>query len=188
MADIIYSAIMSLDGYTADTTGGFDWAAPSEEVHAFVNDRERVIGTYLYGRRMYETMRVWQTMPTGPDESAAMSDYAAIWKAADKVVYSSTLSEASTPRTRIERRFEPDAVRSLAASADRAVSVGGPTLAVEAFRAGLVDEVQLFVVPVSVGGGTPALPHDLFVRLELRDEHRFADGTVYLDYGVLEPR
>ena len=184
MARLIYSAIASLDGYTADSAGGFDWAAPSEEVHAFVNDLERDIGTYLYGRRMYETMRVWQTMPTGPDQSYAVRDFAQLWRDADKVVYSSTLTEASTPRTRIEPRFDPAVVRDLADSSDRAVSVGGPTLAAEALRSGLVDEVQLFVVPVSVGGGTPAFPRDSFLTLELLDERRFANGTVYLNYSV----
>jgi dihydrofolate reductase len=184
MAKLIYSAIASLDGYTADSSGGFDWAAPSEEVHAFVNDLERDIGTYLYGRRMYETMRVWQTMPTGPDQSYAVRDFAQLWRDADKVVYSSTMTEVSTPRTRIEPRFDPAVVRDLADSSDRAVSVGGPTLAAEALRSGLVDEVQLFVVPVAVGGGTPAFPRDSFLTLELLDERRFANGTVYLNYAV----
>ncbi len=184
MAKLIYTAIASLDGYTADSTGGFDWAAPSEEVHAFVNDLQRDTGTYLYGRRMYETMRVWQTMPTAPDQSPAVDDFARLWRDADKVVYSSTLTEATTPRTRIEPRFDPAVVRDLADSSDRAVSIGGPTLAAEALRAGLVDEVQLLLVPVSVGGGTPALPRDTFLTLELLDERRFTNGTVYLSYTV----
>jgi dihydrofolate reductase len=184
MGKLVYSAIASVDGYTADTTGDFEWAAPDPEVHAFVNDLERDVGTYLYGRRMYETMRVWQTMAEDPGESAEVVDFANIWRAADKVVYSSTLADVSTPRTRILRRFEPDAVRELVATSDRDVGVGGPTLAVEAFRAGLVDEVQLFHVPISVGGGTPAMPRDLAVPLELLDEYRFAGGTVFLRYRV----
>ncbi|MFF1632258.1 dihydrofolate reductase family protein [Leifsonia sp. NPDC058248] len=188
MAKLIYSAIASLDGYTADSSGGFDWAAPSEEVHAFVNDRERELGTYLYGRRMYETMRVWQTMPTGPDQPDVMNDFAQLWRDADKVVYSSTLTEASTPRTRIEPRFDPAAARDLADSSDRPVGVGGPTLAAQALRSGVVDEVHLFLVPVSVGGGTPALPHDVVLTLDLVDERRFENGTVYLNYTVTGAR
>src|SRR5665213_2967578 len=150
MSTIIFSAIASLDGYTADASGRFDWAAPDEEVHAFVNELQRGIGTALYGRRMYETMRVWQTMPHGPDEPAVIADFAAIWRAADKIVYSSTLTEASTPRTRILPRFDPDALREFRDSSDRDISVGGPTLAAEVFRAGLVGEVQLFLVPIAV--------------------------------------
>jgi dihydrofolate reductase len=184
MGKIVYSAIASVDGYTADATGNFDWAAPDPEVHAFVNELERGVATYLYGRRMYETMRVWQNMPESPDEPAVVSEFANIWREADKIVYSSTLTEVSTPRTRILRRFEPDAVRELAAASDGDVGVGGPTLAAEAFRAGLVEEVQLFQVPISVGGGTPALPRDLVVPLTLLDEHRFDGGTVFLRYRV----
>jgi dihydrofolate reductase len=184
MGKIVYSAIASVDGYTADATGNFDWAAPDPEVHAFVNELERGVATYLYGRRMYETMRVWQNMPESPDDPAVVSEFANIWREADKIVYSSTLTEVSTPRTRILRRFEPDAVRELAAASDADVGVGGPTLAAEAFRAGLVEEVQLFQVPISVGGGTPALPRDLVVPVTLLDEHRFDGGTVFLRYRV----
>ena len=184
MAGLIYTASMSLDGYTVDSTGNFDWAAPSEEVHAFINDLERAAGTYLYGRRMYETMQAWQTMPTGPQEPAVVNDYADLWRAADKIVYSSTITEPSTPRTRIEARFDPHEVSALVESSDRPVSIGGPTLAAEAFRSGLIDEVRVFLVPVSVGGGTPALPHDQFVQLETREQRRFAGGTVFLRYDV----
>ncbi|MFF1876643.1 dihydrofolate reductase family protein [Leifsonia sp. NPDC058230] len=184
MGRIIYSAIASADGYTADASGSFEWAFPGLEVHAFVNDLERSVGTYLYGRRMYETMHVWQNLPEGPDDPAVEAEYAEIWRGADKVVYSTTLADVWTPRTRILRRFEPDEVRTLAASSDRDVSVGGPTLAAEAFRAGLVDEVQLFLVPISVGGGTPAFPRDHVVSLELLDEKRFESGAVFLRYRV----
>jgi dihydrofolate reductase len=182
MAPLRYSAIVSLDGYIEDASGSFDWAAPSDEVHAFVNDVERTVGTYLYGRRMYETMRAWAEPDAFAGASAVMRDYAGIWQAADKVVYSRTLPAPSTPRTRLERGFDADAVRTLAADADRAISVGGPGLAATALRAGLVDEVDLFVVPVLVGGGKPALPDGVRLGLELRDVHRFADGTVYLSY------
>ncbi|WP_431278885.1 dihydrofolate reductase family protein [Leifsonia poae] len=184
MGKIVFSALASVDGYTVDANGNFDWAAPDPEVHAFVNDEERRVGTYLYGRRMYETMRVWQTMPEGPDAPPEITDYADIWRSADKIVYSSTLTDAATPRTRILNRFDPDAVRELAAASDRDVSVGGPTLAVEAFRAGLVEQVQLFLTPVAVGGGTPALPRNLFVPLQLLEERRFTGGTVFLRYRV----
>jgi dihydrofolate reductase len=180
---LIYSAIASLDGYVTDAGGGFEWAAPGEEVHAFVNDLERPIGTYLYGRRMYETMAVWESF--GMDaESAAVRDFATIWRAADKVVYSTTLAGVSTPRTRLERTFEPDAVRRLKQTADRDLSLGGPTIAAAAFAAGLIDECHLFLHPVSVGGGTPALPHGQRVQLALQDEHRFANGVVYLRHAV----
>jgi dihydrofolate reductase len=178
---LIYSTIASLDGYVADEAGNFDWAAPDEQVHAFVNDLERPIGTYLYGRRLYEVMSVWQTMDTGP-EPAVIRDFAAIWQGAEKVVYSTTLSSASTPRTRIEHTFDPAAVRAHKASAERDISVGGPTLAAQALRAGLVDECHLFLSPIVVGGGTPSLPEGLRVRLELLAERRFDNGVVYLHY------
>jgi dihydrofolate reductase len=178
---LIYSAIASLDGYVNDADGRFEWAAPGAEVHAFVNDLERPVGTYLYGRRMYETMAVWETFDLD-DEPEVMRDFAAIWRAADKIVYSATLPAVSTPRTRLERTFEPGAVRRLKEAARRDLGIGGPTLAAAAFAAGLVDECHLFLHPVSVGGGTPALPHGQRVRLELRDEHRFASGVVYLRY------
>ncbi len=181
MGLLVYSAITSLDGYVADAAGSFDWAAPDEEVHSFVNDLERQAGTYLLGRRMYEVMRVWETMRT-EGEPAAISDYAAIWRSVDKVVFSTTLEEVSTARTTIERTFDPEAVRSLVSSASRDVGIGGPTLAAHALRAGLVDQLHLFQNPVVVGGGTPALPDGLRWDLELVDERRFASGVVYLHY------
>jgi dihydrofolate reductase len=187
VARLIYSAIASLDGYTADASGSFEWAAPDAEVHAFVNDLERDAGTYLYGRRMYETMAVWETMDVAA-EPPPMRDYAEIWRAADKVVYSRTLAEASTPRTRIEREFEPDAVRKMKAAAGRDLSIGGPGLAAHALRAGLVDELQLFLVPAIVGGGTRALPDGVRLDLELLDARRFASGVVYLRHGVADRR
>ena len=181
MARLIYSAIASLDGYTADAEGKFDWAAPDAELHAFVNDLERDVGTHLYGRRMYETMAVWQRMDVSA-EPDVMRDYAGIWRDADKVVYSRTLAAASTPRTRIERDFDPEAVRRMKETAGRDLSVGGPGLAAHALRAGIVDEIQLFLVPVVVGGGTRALPDGLRLDLDLLDERRFAGGAVYLRY------
>ncbi len=181
MGLLVYTAITSLDGYVADATGSFAWSAPDEEVHAFVNELERGVGTYLLGRRMYEVMRVWETMPT-EGEPEAIADYAAIWRSADKVVYSKTLESVSTARTTIERAFDPEAVRSLVATATRDVGVGGPTLAAHALHAGLVDELHLFLTPVVVGGGTRALPDGLRWELELVDERRFAGGVVHLHY------
>jgi len=176
---LIYSAITSLDGYTADADGKFDWAAPDEEVHAFINDLERGIGTHLYGRRMYEVMRYWETVSLeGP--SRAGRDYAAIWRSADKIVYSTTLRDASSARTRIEPRFDPEAVRALKQHGD--VSIGGPGLAAAAVQAGLVDEYQLFVTPVLVGGGTSVFPDGIRAGLDLVDQRRFASGVVYLRY------
>jgi dihydrofolate reductase len=181
LARLIYSAIASLDGYTADEAGNFDWAAPDAELHAFLNDLERDVGTHLYGRRMYETMAVWETMDVSA-EPEVMRDYAGIWRAADKVVYSRTLATPSTPRTRIERDFDPDTVRRMKEAAGRDISVGGPGLAAHALRASIVDEIQLFLVPAVVGGGTRALPDGLRVDLELLDQRRFAGGAVYLRY------
>jgi dihydrofolate reductase len=183
MARLIYSVIASLDGYVADASGDFDWAAPDEEVHAFVNDLERPVGAYLYGRRMYETMAVWETMPlTG--EPDVVRDFAKIWRAADKIVYSRTLRAVSTDRTRLERELDADAIGRMKAAADGDVSVGGPGLAAHALRAGIVDELHLFVTPVVVGGGTRSLPEDLHLELDLLDERRFGSGTVYLRYAV----
>ena len=179
MAKLIYSAIASLDGYVADEDGKFDWAAPGEEVHSFINDLERPVGTYLYGRRMYEVMAVWETLA---DDAPAMRDFAQIWRAADKVVYSRTLEAVSSARTRLERDFDPEAIRQLKSAAARDIGVGGSELAGQAIRAGLVDEIQLFLTPILVGGGTPALPDDVRVKLELLDERRFADGVVYLHH------
>ena len=182
MAKLIYAAITSLDGYIEDDTGGFDWAVPDEEVHAFVNDLERPVGTYLYGRGMYETMAGWETDPDLAALSPHTADFAQIWQAADKVVYSTTLGAASTSRTRIERTFDPDQVRQMKASADRDLAVGGPGLAAHAFRAGLVDECHLFLVPVVVGGGKRSLPDHVRLDLDLLDERRFGNGTVHLRY------
>jgi dihydrofolate reductase len=182
MAKLIYSAITSLDGYVADENGKFDWSAPDEEVHAFVNDLERSVGTHLYGRRMYEVMRYWETALISDDEPPVIRDYAEIWQAADKIVYSTTLDEVSTARTRIERDFDPEAVRQLTASAERDITVGGPELAAEAIKAGLVDEYHLFLTPVVVGGGNHFLPGGVRVNLELLDERRFANGVVHLHY------
>src|SRR3954454_13106368 len=184
MGRLIYSAITSLDGYVADEQGGFGWARPDEEVHAFVNDLERPIGTYLYGRRMYEVMRFWEDPRDLAQGSAVTRDYAQIWQAADKVVYSTSLESATTARTRLEREFDPAAVRKIKETAAWNLSVGGAGLAAEALRAGLVDELHQFVNPVIVGGGTARLPDDNRLELELLDEHRFSGGVVYLRYRV----
>jgi dihydrofolate reductase len=183
MAKLIYSAIASLDGYVADEAGKFDWAAPDEEVHAFVNDQEREIGTYLYGRRLYEVMVAWETMDVD-GEPPVVVDYAGIWRSADKVVFSRSLEATTSARTRIERDFDPDAVRRWKASAERDLSVGGPELAAAALRAGLVDECHLFLNPVVVGGGTQALPSHLRIGLELLDTRRFANGVVHVHYRL----
>jgi dihydrofolate reductase len=184
MAKLIYSAITSLDGYTADEDGNFDWAAPDEEVHTVVNDLERPVGTYLYGRRMYEVMAPWETEPTLADQSRVMREFAELWQAADKVVYSKTLETVSTARTRIERDFDPEAVRQLKTQAERDITVGGPDLAAQAIKAGLVDEVRLFFVPIVVGGGSQALPDHVRLKLELLDERRFGNGAVHLRYAT----
>jgi dihydrofolate reductase len=182
MAKLVYSAIASLDCYIEDEDGNFDWAVPDEEVLAFVNDLERPLGTYLYGRRMYEMMVGWETDPTLAEQSTLMHDFAEIWQAADKVVYSRTLEAASTTRTRIERDFDPEAVRRMKAAAGRDLVVGGANLAAQAFEAGLVDECHLFVAPIVVGGGKRSLPDNVRVKLELLDERRFGNGMVYLRY------
>jgi dihydrofolate reductase len=187
VAKLIYSAIASLDGYVADEEGNFDWAAPDEEVHSFVNELERPIGSYLYGRRMYEVMAYWETADAAADLPPFVQDFAAIWQAADKIVYSKTLEMVSSARTRIERDFEPEVVRQLKASAERDITVGGPDLAGQAIGAGLVDELQLFVTPIVVGGGRPCLPKGVRVTLELLDERRFGNGVVYLHYRLLGP-
>jgi dihydrofolate reductase len=185
MSRLVYTAIASLDGYVADAEGKWDWSVPSDEVHAFVNDIERAAGTMLYGRRMYEVLRAWETLGVEPDEPAVIRDFGELWRAADKVVYSSTLRSVETARTRLERTFDPDAVRALKASTDRPLSIGGPTLAATALRAGLVDEIHLLLSPVVVGGGTPALPSDLRLDLSLLDTRRFANGVVHVHYSVL---
>jgi dihydrofolate reductase len=182
MAKLIYSAITSLDGYVADEEGNFDWAAPDEEVHSFVNDLERPVGTYLYGRRMYEVMVYWETAHTLADQPPIIRNFTEIWQAADKIVYSRTLETAASAKTRIERDFDPETVRRLKASAERDLTVGGPDLAAQAIRAGLVDEFQLLVAPVVVGGGQRALPDEVRLKLQLLDERRFGSGVVYLNY------
>ena len=177
---LIYTTIASLDLYVADETGGFAWAAPSPEVHAFVNELERPHTTHLYGRRMYDVLSAWETIESDDPE---MRDFAQIWRAADKIVYSTTLRKVTTARTTLARRFDPDAVRALKQTQD--VAIGGPTLAAHAFRAGLIDECHILLTPVIVGGGTPALPGDIKVEFELLDERRFANGVVHLHYKVL---
>ncbi|MDQ6744049.1 MAG: dihydrofolate reductase family protein [Candidatus Dormibacteraeota bacterium] len=185
MAKLIYSAITSLDGYVADADGNFEWAAPAEDVHAFVNDLERQVGTYLYGRRMYDTMAAWETIRTLPDQPPVVRDFAEIWHGADKIVYSTTLETASSARTRIEREFDPEAVRQMKAQADRDISVGGPDLAAQAIRAGLVDEYHVFVTPVVVGAGRHFLQGGVQMKLELLDERRFGSGVVHLHYRTV---
>jgi dihydrofolate reductase len=182
VAKLIYSTINSLDGYVADEDGNFDWAAPDEEVHTFVNDLERKVGTYLYGRRMYEVMRYWETTQAVADRHPVEMDYARIWRAADKIVYSKTLETVSSARTRIERDFDPEVVRQMKGQAERDFSVGGPDLAARALEAGLVDELHLFVSPIVVGGGKRSLPANVRLDLELLDERRFEGGVVYLRY------
>jgi len=184
MAKLIYSAITSLDGYVADEDGRFDWAAPDEEVHRFVNDLERPIGAYLYGRRRCEVMLFWETAHTLADQPPYVQDFAEIWQAADKIVYSKTLETVSSARTRIEPVFDPEAVRQLKATAARDITVGGPTLAARALEAGLVDELHLFLSPVVVGGGKRSLPDNVHLKLELLDERRFGNGAVHLRYRV----
>jgi dihydrofolate reductase len=179
MAKLIYGAITSLDGYINDETGGFEWAEPDEEVHAFANDLERPIGTHLYGRRMYEVMQAWETMD---DAAPLMQDYATSWRAADKVVYSTTLTSVVSERTRIEPTFDPEVVRAMKATATKDINVGGANLAAQAIAAGLVDEYHVLLNPVVVGGGTPWLPDGVRVDLELFDEHRFTGGVVHLAY------
>jgi dihydrofolate reductase len=179
VARLIYSTLSSLDHYVADSDGKWEFAVPDAEVHAFVNDLERPVGTYLYGRRVYEVMAVWETLE---DPAPAMNDYAAIWRAAEKVVYSRTLRKVSTSRTTLERRFEPEAVRALKAASERDLGIGGPTLAAEAIRAGLVDEWQFLLSPALVGGGKPSLPDGIRIDLELTDTRTFDNGVVFLRY------
>jgi dihydrofolate reductase len=182
MAKLICTGITSADGYVNDADGKFEWSAPDRQVHAFVNELERPVGTYLYGRRLYEVMAAWETID---DPSPEMSDYAALWRAADKIVYSATLGAPTTSRTRVERTFDPAAVAAMKGAATRDLSVGGPGLAAHAFRAGLVDEVQMFVSPMIVGGGTRFLPDGVRMGLTLLEERRFANGVVYMRYAVV---
>jgi dihydrofolate reductase len=182
MAKLIYSAIASVDGYIADEDGNFDWAEPDEEVHTFVNDLERRAGTYLYGRRMYEVMVYWETAHTLADQPPFVRDYTEIWQAAEKIVFSRTLQTVSSARTRIERDFDPEAIRQMKAAAERDITVGGPELAARAMTAGLIDEIHLFVAPIVVGGGKKFLPDDVRLELDLLDERRFGNGVVHLHY------
>ena len=181
MAKLIYSAITSLDGYIEDEHGAFEWAAPDAEVHAFVNELERPIGTYLYGRRMYETMAYWETVA---DEDPVSQTFADIWRAADKLVYSRTLQAPASARTRIERDFDPATITHLKQSAPHDLTIGGAQLAAAAFAANLVDELHLLLTPILVGAGKPALPANLRTRLDLLDEHRFTSGVIHLHYAV----
>jgi dihydrofolate reductase len=184
MANLIYSAIASLDGYIEDPDGNFEWGTPDEEVHSFFNNLERATGTYLYGRRMYETMKVWETEPGLAAQSPLLRDYAEIWQAADKIVFSTTLAAVSTRRTQLERRFDPDALRQLKATAEKSITIGGPEIAAHAFRSGLIDECLLCLAPIVVGGGKSSLPHDVRLELELLEERRFGNGMVFLRYRV----
>ena len=183
MAKLIYSALQSLDGYIADQDGKFDWGEPDEEVHTFLNDLMRTTGTYLYGRRMYEVMIAWETLDLA-DQPPHMQEFAERWRQADKIVYSTTLASASSARTRLERDFDPEAVRRMKVAARRDLTVAGPTLAARAFQAALVDECQLFIAPIVVGGGIQSLPDNVRLKLELLDERRFGNGMVYLRYGA----
>ncbi|CAN5153145.1 dihydrofolate reductase family protein [soil metagenome] len=200
MVSLIYSAICSIDGYVADEQGNFDWAVPDAQVHSFVNELERGVGTYLLGRRMYETMIPWETMasedlerssvaggPSAPGEfagiEAATAEFAQIWRGIDKIVYSTTLNEVSTARTRIVPSFDEDFIRLLESEAVQDISIGGPTVAVSAFAAGLVDEVRLFLCPVNIGGGLRALPESR-LDLQLLEEKTFDGGVIYLRYAV----
>jgi dihydrofolate reductase len=184
MAKLIYSPIASLDEYIEDEESEFGWAAPDDELLAFVNDLERPIGTYLYGRRMYETMVYWETTSTGTDRPALTRDFTEIWRAAEKIVYSQTLETVSSARTRLEREFDVDSIRRLKQTSESDITIGGAQLAGQAMRAGLVDELQLFLTPILVGRGKPALPDNIRTSLELLDERRFRSGVIYLHYRV----
>lgn len=184
MAQLIYSAIMSLDGYVEDADGKFDWSAPDDDVFRFINDLERPIGTYLYGRRMYETMTYWETADSLPGQSPIMLDFANIWQIAEKIVYSKTLAQASTPKTRIERDFNAESIQQLKVAATSDMAVGGSELAAQAIAAGLVDRCQLFLTPILVGAGKSGLPANVRTKLVLLDERRFRNGVVYLHYRI----
>jgi dihydrofolate reductase len=186
MARLVYTAICSLDGFVEDVTGAFDWAAPDEELHSAVNQQERAVGTYLYGRRMYETMRFWQTTDSTQD-SAVVAEYGSIWRAADKIVFSRTLTTADTPKTTIVTAFDPEGVRALKSASDHDLSIGGAELAGQAIAAGLVDDVHLYMAPVAVGGGKPVFPIGLLTHLELVDLRRFRGGSIHLQYRALTP-
>jgi dihydrofolate reductase len=182
MARLIYSAISSLDGYIEDMDGNFDWAAPNEEAHGFINNLERTAGTHLYGRRMYETLRVWETDPNLAADSPLTRDFAEIWQAADKIVYSKTLEKVSTSKTELKRNFDPHAIQQLKQAVEHDILIGGPELAAHAFQSGLIDECHLFLAPIIVGGGKPSLPANVRLAFELLEERRFGNGMVYLRY------
>jgi dihydrofolate reductase len=182
MSKLIYSAIMSLDGYVADAHGNFEWAEPDEEVHSFINDLQRSVGTHLLGRKMYEVLVAWDDADAFANASGYLQDFAALWQGTDKVVYSRTLESVSGGRTRIERNFDPQAVQQMKVQGDADITVGGPNLAEYAFKAGLVDECHLFVAPAVIGGGTRGLPNGVHLALQLQEERRFGSGMVYLRY------
>ncbi|EFQ83478.1 riboflavin biosynthesis protein RibD C-terminal domain protein [Aeromicrobium marinum DSM 15272] len=184
MATLIYTSNMSLDGFTEDSRGGFSWAPPDDEVFVAITERMASAGTYLYGRRMYETMAVWETDPTLAERSDLTARFAEVWQAADKVVHSSTLTTTSTARTRLVDHVDAGAVEDLKSSADGYVLVGGPHLAAQALEAGLVDEIELFVWPVVLGGRNPALPAGWSAELDLLEHQRFPSGAVRLHYRV----
>jgi dihydrofolate reductase len=184
VARLMYSMLMSLDGYVVDEHGNFDWAVPDDEVHRFINDLVRPVGTYLYGRRLYEVMVAWETLHTVADQPAAMLDFAEIWQAAEKVVYSRTLTSVSSARTRIEREFNPETVREMKSLTGADMEIGGPDLAAKAFSHGLIDDCHLFIAPVLVGSGKRGLPEGIHINLELMNERRFGNGMVYLHYGL----
>lgn len=184
MGKLIYAINTSLDGFTEDATGSFDWSVPDEDVHEYYNDMMRGVGTQLLGRRMYETMAVWETEPAFAEESAVQADFADAWQDSDKLVYSTTLSDPVTKRTRIVAAFEAGEVRALKEASSADLLVGGPGLAADALRAGVVDELRLVLAPVAVGAGKPAFPTDLRLELELVDERRFGNGAVHVAYRV----
>lgn len=188
MAHLIYTANLSLDGYTEDRDGRFDWTAPDEEYFRFISNLVREAGTYLYGRRMYESMMVWETDPSLAAESPLRRDFAEMWQAANKIVYSRTLETVSTRKTQLERSFDPAAIRQLKEAVEQDILIGGAELAARAFRSGLVDECQLFLMPIIVGGGKPSLPDHVRLQLELMDERRFRSGVVFLRYRTTPGR
>jgi len=188
MARLFYSTLCSLDGYIEDQNGRFDWAAPDEEVHQFVNDQERTVGTYLLGRRMYEIMQVWETDPTLAADSEITRDYAELWRAAKIIVFSRTLKTVTTSRTQLIGNFDPSAIRALKETLESDISIGGPELAAHAFRTGLVDECHFYIAPIVVGGGKRAFPANLVVELNLADERRFKSGFVFLRYQIKQER
>jgi dihydrofolate reductase len=188
MAKLIYVANVSLDGFIEDENGSLDWTEPADDRFAFITDLVRPVGTYLYGRRMYETMAVWETEPALAAQSDLMADFAHVWQTADKIVYSTTLDAVSTTRTRLERQFDPDSVRTMKVAASRDLTVGGPNLTAHAFRAGLVDECHFFICPVVIGRGKPSLAGEPRINFELLDEHRLAKGVLYVRYGVTSTR